>query len=77
MSGLELVTAGGELLILSRERDGDSFHGAVVNLGAIGIVTKVTLDVQPTYKVAQVVYENLSMMNWNTTWTKFLPVATA
>jgi xylitol oxidase len=33
----------------------------VVNLGAIGVVTKVTLDVQPTFQVAQVVYENLSI----------------
>jgi len=61
VSGLELVTAGGELLTLSRERDGERFHGAVVNLGAIGIVTKVTLAVQPAFQVSQVVYENLSM----------------
>ena len=61
VSGLEVVTADGEVLVLSRERDGDRFQGAVVNLGAIGVVTKVTLDVQPTFQVAQVVYENLSM----------------
>ena len=61
MSGLELVTAGGRAADSVREKDEDRFHGAVVNLGAIGIVTKVTLDVQPTYKVAQVVYQNLSM----------------
>jgi xylitol oxidase len=61
VSGLEVVTADGEVRVLSRERDGDRFQGAVVNLGAIGIVTKVTLDVQPTFQVAQVVYENLSM----------------
>lgn len=61
VSGLEVVTAGGEVLTLSRRRDGDRFQGAVVNLGAIGIVTRVTLDVEPTFKVAQVVYENLSM----------------
>ena len=61
VSGLEVVTADGEVRVLSRERDGDRFQGAVVNLGAIGVVTKVTLDVQPTFQVAQVVYENLSM----------------
>jgi alditol oxidase len=61
VSGLELVTADGERLVLSRERDGDRFRGAVVNLGAVGIVTKVTLDVQPAFQVAQVVYENLSI----------------
>jgi alditol oxidase len=61
VSGLEVVTAGGEVLTLSRRRDGDRFQGAVVNLGAIGVVTRVTLDVEPTFKVAQVVYENMSM----------------
>jgi alditol oxidase len=49
------------VLALSRERDGDRFAGSVVHLGAVGIVTKVTLDVQPTYQVAQVVYENLGL----------------
>ena len=61
VSGLEVVTADGEVLALSRKRDGERFQGAVVNLGAIGVVTKVTLDVQPTFQVGQVVYENLSM----------------
>jgi xylitol oxidase len=60
VSGLELVTADGEMVELSRERDGDRFLGAVVDLGALGAVTKVTLEVQPTYEVSQVVYENLS-----------------
>ena len=61
VSALELVTADGELLQLSRARDGDRFLAAVVNLGALGIVTKVTLDVLPTYQVRQVVYQDLSM----------------
>jgi xylitol oxidase len=61
VSGLEVVTADGGLLVLSREKDGDRFQGAVVNLGAIGVVTKITLDVEPTFQVAQVVYENLSI----------------
>ena len=61
VSAMEVVTADGEVLVLSRERDGDRFPGAAVNLGALGVVTKVTLDVQPTFQVAQVVYENLGM----------------
>src|SRR6201995_3923007 len=36
-SALELVTANGELLTLSREKNPDSFEGAVVALGALGI----------------------------------------
>jgi xylitol oxidase len=61
VSAIEVVTADGEVLVLSREGDGDRFAGSVVHLGAVGVVTKVTLDVQPTYQVAQMVYENLGM----------------
>src|SRR5262249_34725950 len=42
VSGLELVTASGDLVKLARANDGDAFHGAVVGLGALGVVTKVT-----------------------------------
>jgi xylitol oxidase len=59
VSGIEFVTAAGEVVTLSREKDGDQFLGAVVGLGAFGVVTKVTLDIQPSYQVRQDVYENL------------------
>jgi alditol oxidase len=61
VSAVELVTATGDVVELSRERDGDRFLGAVVALGCLGIATKVTLDIQPTYQMRQVVYEGLSM----------------
>jgi xylitol oxidase len=61
VSALEIVTADGEMVVLSKQRDGESLLGAVVGLGGLGVVTKVTLDVQPTFQVRQVVYENLSM----------------
>jgi xylitol oxidase len=60
-SGLEMVTASGDVVNLSRERDGDKFHGAVVGLGALGVITKVTLDIQPTFLMRQYVYENLPL----------------
>ncbi len=60
VTALEIMKADGELVHLSREKDGDNFAGAVVGLGALGVVTRTTLDVQPTYKVAQSVYQNLS-----------------
>src|SRR5882762_8685001 len=59
VSGLEIVTADGELVVLSRAKDGERFPGAVVALGGLGVVTKVTLDVQPRFTMRQVVYENL------------------
>jgi xylitol oxidase len=61
VSALELVTADGDVLTLSRERDGDTFLGAVVNLGALGVVTKVKLDVQPAFMMRQDVYEDLPL----------------
>jgi xylitol oxidase len=59
VSGLEFVTSAGDVVTLSKEKDGDLFHGAVVGLGGLGVVTKVTLDIQPTFEVRQDVYENL------------------
>ncbi|MGZ4732590.1 MAG: FAD-binding protein [Terriglobales bacterium] len=61
VSAMEMVTADGEVVTLSRQKDGERFPGAVVGLGGLGVVTKVTLDVQPTFQVRQVVYENLSL----------------
>jgi xylitol oxidase len=60
LSAIEFVAADGSLQTLSRAKDGDRFLGAAVNLGALGVVTRTTLDVIPTFQVAQSVYENLS-----------------
>lgn len=58
VASLELVTSSGEILKASR---GDpDFEGLVVGLGALGAVTRITLDVQPTYEVRQRVFEGLS-----------------
>lgn len=61
VTALEFVNGKGEVVTLSREKDGAEFLGAVVNLGTLGIVTKLTLDLQPTFKMKQVVYQNLPM----------------
>lgn len=58
---LEFVNSYGEIVQVSRDTDGDRFLGSVVALGSFGIVTKVTLDVQPRFDMTQVVYRNLSM----------------
>ena len=39
--------------------DGDRFAGMVVSLGALGVVTRVTLDVVPTFDMRQYVREGL------------------
>jgi xylitol oxidase len=57
VAGLELVTASGEIVRVAR---GDAdFAGIVVHLGTLGIVTRVTLDIQPTFEACQEVCENL------------------
>ncbi len=61
VSALEIVTADGETLPLSRAKDGDRFLGVVVGLGGFGVVTTVTLNLLPTFQVAQSVYEHLSL----------------
>ncbi len=59
VSAIEFVRGDGELVQLSRAQDGDRFAGAVVALGALGIVTRITLDVQPSFTVRQDVYLDL------------------
>lgn len=61
VSALEFVTANGEVVALSRENDPD-FDGAVVSLGALGIITRMTLDLVPSFQVRQDVYLNLPMI---------------
>jgi alditol oxidase len=57
VAGLELVTSDGEMLEVSR--GGPDFDGLVVGLGALGAVTRITLDVEPAYEVRQRVFEGL------------------
>lgn len=61
VSAIEIVNAKGEIIILSKSKDPDKFFGAVVGLGALGIVTKLTLDLLPTFNMKQVVYQNLAI----------------
>src|SRR6185436_1833094 len=57
VAALELVTASGEIIPTAR---GDAdFGGMVVNLGALGAVTRVTLDGEPNYEVRQRVFEGI------------------
>jgi len=57
---VEFVTADGSVI---RSRRGDAeFPGLVVHLGALGVMTRVTLDVERAFDVFQYVYEDL---RWN------------
>ena len=60
VAGVELVTSEGDVLQVTREDD--RFAGMVVGVGALGVVTRLTLDLQPSYLVRQEVFEGLP---WN------------
>jgi xylitol oxidase len=57
VSALELVAADGSIRQL--RRGDEDFDGAVVTLGALGLVTRVSLDVVPSFDLRQYVFEQL------------------
>jgi xylitol oxidase len=57
VSSVELVTADGSQVVLSRGED--DLEGAVTSLGALGIVEALTFDLRPGFEVEQYVYEGL------------------
>jgi alditol oxidase len=60
VSQIEMVVGSGEVVTLSKNDKNDAdFAGAVVALGALSVVTRLTLDISPTFAVRQDVYENL------------------
>ena len=60
VTGLEIITSDGTTRWVRRGIDPD-FPGWVVALGALGIVTRVELEVEPTYDVAQTVFAGLDL----------------
>lgn len=61
VSALEMITASGDRVALSREQDLETFSGVVVGLGGLGVVTQLTLDLLPTFNMTQDVYDNLPL----------------
>jgi xylitol oxidase len=59
VTGVELVTSTGELLSFGEEDP--ALKGVVVGLGALGVVTAVELEIEPTFQVAQTVYERVPL----------------
>ena len=74
-AALEIVNAAGDLVTLSRKANPEAFPGAVVSLGALGVITKVTLNIQPTFQVAQTVYENLPLSSLKEHFDEILSAA--
>lgn len=75
ISGIELVTGTGEVVSLTRKSDPDTFNGVIVNLGCLGVVTKVTLDLLPAFLMRQDVYLNLPMAQLETHFDEIMSAA--
>uniref|UniRef100_A0A7V4XRB6 FAD-binding protein n=1 Tax=Acidobacterium capsulatum TaxID=33075 RepID=A0A7V4XRB6_9BACT len=59
VAAVEMVTADGTIRRFARDENREAFEGAVVSLGALGVAARLTLDVQPSFQVAQTVYSSL------------------
>src|SRR5262249_26117700 len=57
VASLDLIRADGTIRHL--RRGDDDFDGAVVSLGALGVVARVELDVVPAFELRQYVFEDL------------------
>lgn len=60
---MEICLADGEIINLSRENTPDIFDGVVVSLGGLGIITRMVLDIQPTYNARQDIFLDLPLEN--------------
>ena len=58
VTALDLVTSDGDIVHVSRTDD--DFAGMVVSLGALGVVTRITLNVEPSFLVRQEIFEHLA-----------------
>ena len=59
VSAIEVMKADGDVMVISRYDANEDFLGSVVNLGALGVVTRLTLDVEPAFEMKQIVYQHL------------------
>lgn len=66
VAALDLVTSDGD--VLHTQRGDPEFAGMVVNVGALGVISRVWLDIEPAYEVCQDLFENLA---WDVLYARF------
>jgi FAD/FMN-containing dehydrogenase len=57
----KMVTGNGDLIELEREKDKERFHTALVSMGMLGIITEMTIDVDPKFQL----HEKSGIMNFD------------
>lgn len=72
VAGLTILRADGDVVEL--RRGDDDFDGAVVSLGALGVVLEVALDIRPTFAVRQRLFGGVP---WEAVTTRFDEVTSA
>jgi alditol oxidase len=73
VEALDIVSATGDLITIRRGDPG--FDGVVVALGALGIVTRVTLDIQPKFEMRQDAFEGLPWLTVLSDFDAVMPVS--
>lgn len=61
VTAVEFLGPDGEFTRLERETDPGSFPAAAVNLGALGVVVRLTLEIEPAFDMAQWVYTGVPL----------------
>ncbi len=59
VTGLERVRADGELETIDEATTPDALEAGVVSLGLLGIVTRLTLAIEPAFRVRQQVFDDV------------------
>jgi xylitol oxidase len=71
VKSFDVVLADGSFRNINSS-DGDLFYGGVIGLGLIGIVTRVELEIQPTFNLGQNVYLEMSRINFRNNFEEIM-----
>jgi len=63
---MEMIKANGEIKVFSEETNPEELRASIVHLGALGVVTRLRLRIEPAFTVRQFVYENLPLEQLDT-----------